>query len=143
MSSPHSQLPHTFENILVGSALWMTGKHSPSDNTTFLPNSKLNNLLTVIQLWSVVYLWFFKLFLQMWVSICTGTQTPKALHSSDASKMLFITGSLTRFMVFTRKVQTLGLFWMSFTCKIIYVGFHHQTFRTQHIVSSFLEITEK
>lgn len=31
----------------------------------------------------------------------------------------------------------------AFTYKMIYAGFHHQTFRTQHILNSFLEITGK
>lgn len=31
----------------------------------------------------------------------------------------------------------------AFTYKMLYAGFHHQTFRTQHILNSFLEITGK
>lgn len=49
MSSPHSQLPHTFENMFAGYALWMTVSHSPACPTSL-------NLLTVIQPWSVIYL---------------------------------------------------------------------------------------
>lgn len=78
------------------------------------------NLLTVIQLWFAILLWFFKtVFTDVREHLYWNINKLLRHCTAVMQVNVFITGSLTEFTVFTRKVQALWLFWMHFPHKII------------------------
>jgi hypothetical protein len=65
-----------------------------------------------------------------WTLVLEHKQSPKALDSKWYKKMLFITGSPSEFMVFTRKTQPHWLCWTFYQYDKKNAGFSRQTFST-------------
>lgn len=83
---------------------------------------------------------FSKLFSQMQVSTCLGTQSPETLHSSGASEN-FLSQEAWESTVFIRKTHALQLFWVYLGNNIRSSASHHQTLEKWCVLISFPEIT--